>query len=792
MQEDYIKKNSEQDDSINIREEIEKYLLQWRWFLVSVLVFLAIAFFYLRYSTPIYKSTTKILVKDDRKGGIANELSAFSELGILSGTKSNVDNEIEIIKSRTLIEKTIKDLSLNVKYYNKGRIKDGELYGDLPFKVFFSNYENDFYNLNKSYSITKINNQKFTLFDAYDKKLGDYDFGQKIKLKFSDLLVINQNQDTKKDKEVSVSIQIVPLKNLTEAISTKLLVSALSKNTSVIELSITDATKQKAEDFLNTLVKNYNEDAIADKNFVSESTSDFINQRLVLITKELEDVESDEQSFKTKNKLTDIQSEAGLFLENASEYEKKVVENEMELKVVSIISNAVVNNNKELIPASMINSESGANEQINQYNQLILKRKNLLETGAGLNNPNVLAIDGQISDLKTTVNSSLKSLKQSLEIKKRDLNRQGAILDGRISQIPGQEKEFRGLKRQQNIKEALYLYLLQKREEAAISLAITSANAKVIDSALSSVNPVSPNRKIIYLGSFLVGLLLPFSVIYLKNLLDTKIKSRVDIEKNTSIPFLGDVPKSTTFNQIIDVNSRSSTAEALRIIRTNLEFLFNNKTDKSTAKTIFVTSTFPKEGKTFLSINIAATIALSGKKVLLIGMDVRNPKLNEYLNVPVAGLTNFLTSSSNDVSKYIIKQEGFEQFFILPSGVIPPNPAELLMNEKVDNLFENLKQEYDYIVVDTAPVGLVTDTFVIAKQADCFLYVVRANMLDKRMLRIPEELYTENKLPNMAVILNDTDTNKGYGYGYGYVYGYGAEIEENKSWFKKKWNKFNS
>jgi len=554
MQEAYTKNSLEKDDSMNIREEVEKYLLQWRWFLLSAFVFVAIAFFYLRYSTNIYKSTTTILVKDDRKGGIANELSAFSELGILSGVKSNVDNEIEIIKSRTLLEKTIKDLNLTIKYYNKGRIKDGELYEKLPFKVFFSNYEKDFYELSSSYFITKISNQKFSLSDSNDKKLGVFKFGQKIKLQFSDLVVINHDAESETNK--TIAVQLVPLKKLIESYSSRLVVSALSKNTSVIELSLTDPTKERAEDFLDTLVKNYNEDAIADKNFISESTSNFIDQRLVLISKELEEVETDEESFKTKNKLTDIPSEAALFLENASEYEKKVVENETQIKVVSSMSDYVSNNDKELIPATIITAESGASEQINQFNQLVLTRNSFLESGAGPDNPKVLAIDKQIAELKSNVKSSLKSLRQTLEIKRRDLNRQGAILDGRISQVPGQEKEYRSLVRQQNIKQSLYLYLLQKREEAAISLAITSANAKVIDPAISSINPVSPNRKIIYLGSLLVGLLLPFSIIYIKNLLDTKIKSRVDIEKNTSIPFLGDVPKSISSDQIIDVNSR--------------------------------------------------------------------------------------------------------------------------------------------------------------------------------------------------------------------------------------------
>ena len=411
MQEEYIKNSTEQDSTINVREELEKYLMQWRWFVLSALVFLILAFFYLRYSTPIYKSTTTILVKDDRKGGIANELSAFSELGLLSGVKSNVDNEIEIIKSRTLVEKTIKDLNLNIKYYNKGRIKDGELYENLPFKAIFSNYVDKFYTLDSSFLVTKKDDQKFSLFDENNKKIGDFTFGQKIKLPYTDLVVVNQYEDSEK-KDYSVLVQLVPLKSLVESFSSRLVVSALSKNTSVIELSLTDPTKIRAEEFLNTLVSNYNEDAIADKNLISKNTSEFIDQRLVLISKELKEVESDEESFKKKNKITDIPSEAGLFLENASEFEKKSIENETQIRVVAAMSEYINSNDNQTIPATIITSESGASELINQYNQLVLKKNNLIEGGAGPENITVLAIDKQLTELKKNVDTSLKSLKK--------------------------------------------------------------------------------------------------------------------------------------------------------------------------------------------------------------------------------------------------------------------------------------------------------------------------------------------------------------------------------------------
>jgi capsular exopolysaccharide synthesis family protein len=376
-------------------------------------------------------------------------------------------------------------------------------------------------------------------------------------------------------------------------------------------------------------------------------------------------------------------------------------------------------------------------------------------------------MDQQIASLKNTVQTSLLRMQSSLNIQKRDLDREEGILNAKIGKIPVQERQFRVIARQQKVKEELYLYLLQKREETAISLAATEPNARVIDVAKGNTIPVAPKKNIIYLASLLMGLLIPFGIIYTDDLLDTKVKSRLDLEGKTLIPFIGDLPTSSTPYEIMKTESRSSSAEALRIIRTNLEFMLS-KVPVGMAKTIFVTSTFPKEGKTFVSANLAATFALSGKRVLLIGMDIRNPRLREYLDLPERGLTNYLSSKDLKLEDLILKYEGYDNFYVLGAGVIPPNPAELLMSKKVDMLFETLKTQYDYIIVDTSPVSLVTDTLLIAQHADTFIYVARANFLEKRMLNIANSLYKEKKLPNMCLLLNDTDSTKGYGYGYGY------------------------
>lgn len=554
--------------------------------------------------------------------------------------------------------------------------------------------------------------------------------------------------------------------------------------TSVLTLSIVDPVREIGVDFLNKLIEKYNDDAINDKNLVAKNTENFINKRLKAITVELDTVEGNIEKFKKVNKVTDIVSEAQLFLESSSEYEKSSIETETKLKVVEDVLKFITKStNNDLIPTNIIPDGGNTSGLIEEYNQLILDKKRISK-GATAENPRVINLEQQLTGLRQSITESLKNLKSSLTISQNDLRRQGNVLGGKISEIPRQEREAREIGRKQQVKEALYLYLLQKREENAIALNVTAPNSKVIDDAYASPIPVSPKPSIIYLGALLLGLLVPFGIIYVYDLLDTKIKNRGDVEGKVQVPFIGDVPRSESHEELIKADSRSSSAEAMRIIRTNLDFMVNQVPD-GIAKTIFMTSTFPKEGKTFVSVNLAGTFALSGKKVLLIGLDIRNPKLDEYMNLPNRGVTTYLSSKNATLNDFLVKQEGYEHFYVLPAGVIPPNPAELLMGTKVEAMFATLKKEFDYIVVDTAPVSLVTDTLLIAKYADAFIYVVRANFLDKRMLRIPDTLYREKKLPNMSILLNDTDTKKGYGYGYGY--GYGVEVIK-EPWYKEMFN----
>ncbi|WP_369753146.1 GumC family protein [Flavobacterium sp. WC2409] len=779
----------EYENDFDLKGFLDKYLLHWKWFVLAVIICLAGAFAYLRYTVPQYKATTSVLVKDEKKGGMLSELSAFADMGLGGGMVNNVDNEIEILKSRSLLESTVRKLNLNIRFFVKGNIVDKEIYDTSPIQVQVINDKGKFYKDPVAFTFIDGKGDFFEL--AVEETNGSAKFllGSKRNFKYNTpiptaygSIVISKSASNRvffKEGLHILKILIIPFDEVVDEFRQNLEISTVSKTSSVVGISIKDPVIKKAEDFLDTMIQIYNDDAAEDKNFISENTSIFIANRLKLITQELDGVEQDVQTFKKTNQLTDIESEAKLFIEGSNEYDKKGIETEIQLNVVSSMLNFIKkSDNSDLLPTNIISNDNSTSGLIGSYNQLVLDRNRILKS-ATTENPSVVKMDQQIASLKNNVQTSLLRMQSSLTIQKRDLNKEEGLLNAKIGKIPVQERQFRVIARQQKVKEELYLYLLQKREETAISMSATEPNARVIDVAKANKKPVSPNKKIIYLAGLILGLLVPFGVIYTDDLLDTKIKSRLDLEGKTLIPFIGDVPTSDSPSEIIQSGSRTSSAEALRIIRTNLEFMFTKVPDGE-AKTVFLTSTFPSEGKTFVSVNLAATFALSGKRVLLIGMDIRNPRLDEYLTLPERGVTNYLSSKDLKLEDLIVKYAGYENFHILPAGIIPPNPAELLMGKNVDVLFKELKTKYDYIIVDTAPVSLVTDTLLIAKHADTFIYVARANFLEKRMLNIANTLYKENKLPNMCLLLNDTDSTKGYGYGYGY----GIKMEKD-SWYKK-------
>jgi capsular exopolysaccharide synthesis family protein len=788
--------NEKPEQDFNIKALLNYCLVQWKWFLLSVFICLSLAFIYIRYYTaPSFVASTTITLKDE-KGTINPELSSLSDIGLFGKMNNNVGTEIEILKSRTLFEKTVNKLNLNLTLLVKGKILNTELFQNSPIIVNFSNKKKSFNNANFELIFSELSRETFTLTTKLEKgsrnilltKKNKFAYGELIKTKHGYLNIDKsvERQNFYRKEKRKISIVVSPLDQVVSSFKSRIKIVPLSSAIGFVSISIIDPSIAKAEIFLNNYIQIYNEDAITQKNLIIEKSSDFISKRLKLVTEELDGVEQNVESFKRSNNVLDVESESTRLSQESNEYDRRLDDIDVQLELIpSVIDYIKKSTNVDLLPSNIISAQSDVSSLINSYNQLINDRNRILKS-ATVTNPTVIKLEQQINLVKQNLTTSLNRFQTSLREQKLNLKEDEVNLDEKIIKIPVMERQFKVISRQQKVKEGLYLYLLQKREESAVYLSATISNARIIDKPKALLIPVSPNKNTIYLACFLIGLFFPLSVFYLKDLLDNKIKSRFDIQERTKIPFVGDLPKSDAPNEIMKSESRSSSAEALRIISTNLQFMLSNVTEGQ-ARTIFLTSTFPKEGKTFVSLNLAATFALTGKKVLLLSMDIRNPKLEEYIILPDdRGVTNYLSSKDLKIEDLILKQDGFKNFDILPPGIIPPNPAELLMGDKVENLFKTLKLQYDYIIVDTSPVSLVTDTLLLAKYADCFVYLVRANFLEKSMLHIPNTLYKENKLPNMCMLLNDTNPSKGsygyYGY-YGYGYGYG-NIPDKKSWFK--------
>ncbi|OWP86797.1 tyrosine protein kinase [Flavobacterium covae] len=767
---------------INIKDILNKFLRNWYWFVVLVILSLSLAKVYLRYATSIYKASTTVLIKDKESGGLASELSVLEDISSFGGAKNKIDDEIEILKSRNIVKKTLLSGGFNINYYAVGRIKTTNIYGKSPIKIFFENKEKS--DLDTTLVVSLKGSHKFLLYTQDKDLIGEYRYNQIIKSERLGNFIIERipvhsdDRKLKYNQEGTYQVVIKDFEKETSAVQSMISVQPLNKKTNVVEITFTDPVPQRAIDFLDKLVVNYNQDAIIDKNLISEKTAKFINDRLAIVTEELQGVEKNIEKYKKNNDLTDISAEVELDLKTESAFNAEQVSVGTQLTVINMMIAQLKSDKIDVLPINLIPSDNAsAAGLINEFNLLVIERNRLLKSATS-DNPNIEKLNDRILTLKGSIAQSLSKQKSALEFKNSDLLGERNSLNSKLNKIPKLEREYRGIFRQQQIKEELYLYLFKKREETAITLAATAPNSKIIDKAYALENPISPKPLIIYFVAILVGLLIPFIIIYLKDLLNTKVQTKADLDK-LGIPFLGDVPHSDSHEEIIQLESRSSAAEAMRIVRTNLEFILNSKLETN-AKTIFLTSTLPAEGKTFITVNLAGTIALTGKKVLLVGLDIRNPRLDDYLQLPNRGVTNYLTTIDQKIEDYIVKLPNYDSFDVLPAGVIPPNPAELLMSQKLEKMFDYLKEKYDYVVVDTAPVSLVTDTLLIAKNADAFIYVVRAKYLEKELLKIPSSIYKEGKLPNMSMVLNDTDVINGYGYGYGY----GQEVKEKTFWEK--------
>ena len=794
------------EENIDVKELLFKYLIHWPWFVGAVVACLIAAWVYLHMSTPVYNISATVLIKDDKKGGSAGMLSGLESLGLdgMVSSSQNIDNEIEVLRSKTIVKEVVEDLGLYISYTDKDEFPSRNMYKTSPVQVSLTPQEADL--LEKPMTVEMTLQPQGSI--DVNVKIGDDEYQkhfEKLPAVFptdkgtlaffltpdSVLSSKRTSEETTDSEKTTRNITATINKPLAvaKAYCKNMTIEPTSKTTSVAVISLKNSNVQRGKDFINKLLEMYNINTNNDKNEVAQKTAEFINERISIISKELGSTEKDLESFKRGAGITDLTSDAQIALTGSAEYEKKRVENQTQINLLQDLQRYMQNEGYEVLPSNIGLQDVNLAAAINRYNDVLVERKRLLRTSTE-NNPTIINLDTSISAMKENVQVSLDRVLRGLFITKADLDREASRYSRRISEAPGQEREFVSIARQQEIKAGLYLMLLQKREENAITLAATANNAKIIDEAIADDAPVSPRSKITYLIALILGVGIPVGVIYLLELTKFKIEGRADVEKLTSAPIVGDIPLTDEKQGAIAVfeNQNNLMSETFRNVRTNLQFMLGNG-----KKVILVTSTVSGEGKSFISGNLAISLSLLGKKVVIVGLDIRKPGLNKVFNISKKeqGITQYLANPEKNLMDLVQLSDVSKNLYILPGGTVPPNPTELLARDGLDKAIETLKKNFEYVILDTAPVGMVTDTLLIGRVADLSVYVCRADYTRKNEYTLINELIDGNKLPNLCTVINGLDLKKrkygyyygygkygkyyGYGKRYGYGYGYGEQ-----------------
>lgn len=798
MSENQTNANFRQEDSLNIKDLMLLYLSKWRWFLLSLAVCIGLAVVYLLRTPSVYTRTATLLIEDNDKGGSisASEMS-FADLGLFQ-SNTNVNNEIIAMSSPALMQDVVRRLHLDMTYSADGRFHDEVLYGStLPVTVALNEFTDGesasltmYVDTSGAVSLydfrTVLNGENVRYKDVVQGKVGET-----VETPLGGIVVNPTAFFHRVGSGMEITVSKSTLYGATTAYSSKLTVSLLQKEATVVSLSMKDVSVQRAVDVLNTLISAYNESWVSAKNQIAVSTSAFIDDRLRVIEHELGAVEEDISSYKSKNLIPDLQASSDLYIQQSSETEVKLLELSNRMYMVRYISDYMSReeNAFELLPAGTGIESTGIEGQILEYNNKLLER-NYLVASSSTSNPLVVDADQALQSMRATILTSLENYTVMLQNQMESLRQQESKATDRIAATPDQAKYLLSVERQQKVKESLYLFLLQKREENELSQAFTAYNTRLITPPVGSIAPTSPARMQILLIAFVLGLVIPMGVFFLKENGNTRLRGRKDLE-SMSVPYIGEIPmcdgkkssiryrlrnltrrgaKNDDVEVVVKEGVRNVVNEAFRVVRTNLEFMHV----PSSGHVYMTTSFNPGSGKTFITVNVAVSLAIRGRKVLVVDGDMRRATASRLLHSPSIGISDWLSGRETDMDRILFRTDIHENLWMMPVGTIPPNPTELLQDGRLKELFDALKDSFDYIFIDCPPINIVADTQIISKVADRTVFIVRAGLLERSMLSELEADFRDGRYPGLCMVLNGTVSKGGrYGYSYGYSYGYG-------------------
>ncbi len=793
--EDQAKSQRSESTSLSIRDLFYKYVRFLPVFILSVALALFAAYAYLRYATPIYSVSGNMHIKSEQQGGRSDR---FEDL-FVNDKVANIQSEIEVLKSRPLMQRVVENLGLQTTYYAVGKIKSSNIYRSGPFRL-------DVLELADSLRSFTLN-IKFTGSEQFriNDDPGEFRFGQVFKNTYGVFRLIK----TQGNATGEFNVNWKPASAAAIDYAGALQVTPKSIATGILIISMETTNAHLGADIINVLMDEYAEYSIEEKNTASDQIIAFVDGRSRLLGRELDSIQDVLLDYSRRNNIVDIDAQSGSYFSKITELDRVISENQLQLEMTDMVQGYLSDKGRQydklVVPSPLSLTDPTLNSLVTAYNMAQIERRTLLESNVPSDNPVIREKETEIEKLRLSLLENLGNIRKSYGSTISELRRQSGSSQSQLQSLPFKAKQYYEIKRQVESKQALYKLLQEKREETSISKAANIPNSKVIDKAVASSTPVKPNRRAIQLIAILLGIGIPGLILFIAEALNDKVTTRADIERITDVPILGEVGHSYgTTALIVNKTTRSMVAEQFRIIRSNLQYIIS-KVDHAV---ILVTSSFSGEGKSFVSTNMGAVLALAGKKTVILEFDIRKPKVLSGLGMSKGpGLTNYLVGKS-ELSELIRPVEGHENLFVIGCGPIPPNPAELLLDQRVTDMFTWLRQHFDVVLVDTAPVGMVSDALTLGKYADCTLYLVRQGHTFKKQITLIDEFYRESKLPKLSIVINDIKLKPGYGYygsgryGYGYGYGYGSYYEEEHAprtvfdrlvaavsigrWFKKK------